>query len=75
MYGDDYASVLLWKDEHMDKINNLKLSKLDNYNNYVQYLPQKYIEKVCTYKLFLCIFEVGTAHNYYNYPIWIALGY
>lgn len=47
-YGDNYGSVLLWKDKHKNKINNLKLSKFDNYNNYVQYLPQKYIEKVCT---------------------------
>lgn len=47
-YGDNYESSLFWKDKHMNKINNLRLQKLENHNNYVQYLPQKYIEKVCT---------------------------
>ncbi|WP_087503746.1 TrlF family AAA-like ATPase [Staphylococcus haemolyticus] len=47
-YGDNYESTLTWKDKHENKTNSLMLKKSDNYNNYVQYLPQKYIEKVCT---------------------------
>ncbi|UCJ76593.1 hypothetical protein KU497_14580 (plasmid) [Staphylococcus aureus] len=44
-YGDNYESTLTWKDKHENKTNSLMLKKSDNYNNYVQYLPQKYIEK------------------------------
>ncbi|MCI2772926.1 hypothetical protein, partial [Staphylococcus warneri] len=47
-YGDNYKSKLIWKDEHVNKTDSLMLRISDNYNNYVQYLPQKYIEKVCT---------------------------
>ncbi|MFS2236911.1 TrlF family AAA-like ATPase [Staphylococcus hominis] len=47
-YGDNYESTLTWKDKHVNKIESLMLETSDNYNNYVQYLPQKYIEKVCT---------------------------
>jgi hypothetical protein len=45
------------------------LETSDNYNNYVQYLPQKYIEKVCT------TFEVNTVHNYYNCLMFQALDF
>lgn len=46
-YGRDYSAKIVWKDGHQKKVDNLYDIPGEE-SQTIQYLPQKYIEKVCT---------------------------
>ena len=46
-FGKDYEAVLTWKDGHLDNADTLEISDNTEHPR-IQYLPQKYIENVCS---------------------------
>ena len=46
-YAQDYEVNIKWKDEHIDANRRLNYQVKENSLENVQYLPQKYIEKIC----------------------------
>ncbi|MEQ7219436.1 TrlF family AAA-like ATPase [Vagococcus fluvialis] len=46
-FARDYEAQITWLDGYTDKVNSIELSNANNKSK-VQYLPQKYIENICS---------------------------
>lgn len=46
-FARDYEAQITWRDGHTDKANSIELSNANDKSK-VQYLPQKYIENICS---------------------------
>lgn len=47
-YGDDYSGSIIWLDGKQTEMMKLSNDLSDSTTQYAQYLPQKFIERVCT---------------------------